>query len=303
MVPFVIIPTKGRAQECRDLIQYLANQTLKPKATIFVGVEDSDVEGIQEQPGFSKIGGIVARSEFAGGSRQRNVGIDIVVAMIEQNSQWFITFFDDDFRPSVNWLESAANALNQDPSVSALTGQVLADGIFGPGIEEAEVKEHLVQNRPDGKCWAQGDTIRLVEALYGCNMAIRGTVFADARFDERLPLYSWQEDRDFSFYAKKFGKVIYHPSPRGVHMGSKRGRNSGLRMGYSQIANIIYLRSKHTISLPVCFKFLGKAIVANSLKSFSRNPYIDYPGRLRGNLIAFSDIIRGRLKPERILAL
>lgn len=39
------------------------------------------------------------------------------------------------------------------------------------------------------------------------------------------------------------------------------------------------------------------------LRSVAPEPYVDRPGRLRGNLIALADVMRGRLAPERVMQL
>jgi hypothetical protein len=39
------------------------------------------------------------------------------------------------------------------------------------------------------------------------------------------------------------------------------------------------------------------------LRSFRPEPFVDRRGRLRGNMIALADVMRGRLAPERILEL
>jgi GT2 family glycosyltransferase len=66
----------------------------------------------------------------------------------------------------------------------------------------------------------------------------------DVMFDERLPLYGWQEDVDLSRRLAAFGTVVKVPAARGVHLSVKLGRNSGVRLGYSQIANPLYLSFK-----------------------------------------------------------
>jgi hypothetical protein len=298
-----VIATKGRAKECFTLIDYLARQSLLPEATVFIGVEDSDIAGLAQHPEIENIGGIVLKSEQAGSSVQRNVGIDHIARVAGGDPDWFISFFDDDFRPNSEWLASASSVLRENPDLAAITGQVLADGVKGPGISEAEAEQHLKGELDPIPCWAQGSEMRELDSLYGCNMAIKGSVFQNTRFDERLPLYAWQEDRDFSFYAKAHGIVAYHPAPQGVHLGAKSGRTSGLRLGYSQIANIVYLRAKGSMSAGVCFKFVAKSLLSNSIKSLRNDKFIDYRGRLKGNFLALWDGVRGQMKPERILSL
>lgn len=303
MDAYIIVATKGRAKECGTLLDFLAKQTVRPKAVVFIGVDASDTDGISRHPEFHALGGEVLHSERASSAIQRNVGIDHLIAKRTLSENWFMAFFDDDYRPDVRWIESARDVFSANANIAALTGQVLADGIMGPGISEADAASYIEGTLMPMKCWAQGETVRPVDSVYGCNMAARDVVFTKARFDERLPLYAWQEDRDFTSIALQFGEVIYHPAPRGVHLGAKSARTSGKRMGYSQIANMVYLRQKGSVTFRVCTKFLFKALAANTVKSITNNPYVDYRGRLRGNLVAIGDAILGRMKPERILSL
>ncbi|MEM9178113.1 MAG: glycosyltransferase [Pseudomonadota bacterium] len=303
MNAFVIVATKGRAQECYALLDYLAAQSLRPSGVVFVGVDDNDIDGLSAHPAFSDLGGIVLTTGKPGLTIQRNFGVSHVLTDMTPSPDWFVAFFDDDFRPSPTWLENASKVFAAETEVAGLTGQVLADGIHSEGLSETAAAEIVDGGIVTQKCWAQGDEPRVVSSMYGCNMAVRGVVFVEARFDERLPLYGWQEDRDFTSSVQKYGRTIYHPDPLGVHLGVKSARTSGTRMGYSQIANIIYLKRKGSVSYGVCAEFLSRAIAANLLKSFRNHPNIDYPGRLRGNFLAFADAIRGKMKPERILSI
>jgi hypothetical protein len=64
------------------------------------------------------------------------------------------------------------------------------------------------------------------------------------RFDERLPLYGWLEDVDFGGQLAGIGRIDKLTAARGVHLGIKQGRQSAVRLGYSQIANPTYLSRK-----------------------------------------------------------
>ena len=90
---------------------------------------------------------------------------------------------------------------------------------------------------------------------------------------------------------------------RGVHLGNKRGRTSGLRFGYSQVANPLYLRNKGTVGLKWALRLMGGNIAANILGSLKPQGLVDRRGRLKGNLIALGDFVRGRLDPMRVLDL
>jgi hypothetical protein len=90
---------------------------------------------------------------------------------------------------------------------------------------------------------------------------------------------------------------------RGVHLGIKLGRTSGVRFGYSQIANPVYLIRKGSMSWRHANKLMWRNIAANVARSFFPEPWVDRKGRLKGNVLALMDIIRGRSSPGRILQL
>jgi hypothetical protein len=120
-------------------------------------------------------------------------------------------------------------------------------------------------------------------------------------FDEALPLYSWQEDIDFSRQMAPFGRIVKAEALTGIHLGAKSGRVSGVRFGYSQVANPIYLVRKGTLSLSFGGRTLAKNLLANVGRLMRSEPHIDRPGRLKGNLLALFDLLCGRLHPGRVL--
>jgi hypothetical protein len=98
-----------------------------------------------------------------------------------------------------------------------------------------------------------------------------------------------------------FGKIVKCNVLRGVHLGVKGGRNSGLRFGYSQIANPLYLLRKRSIRLQDVCWLIFRNVSKNIIRSPAPEPWIDRLGRLRGNALAVVDMLRGRLDPGRIL--
>ena len=137
---------------------------------------------------------------------------------------------------------------------------------------------------------------------YGCNMAFRMSAAraVGARFNECLPAYGWLEDVDSCRRLLPQGRIVRSNRLRGVHMGVKGGRVPGVRLGYSQIANPIHLMGRKTMGPLAALNHMGRNLAANSVKSLRPEPWIDRPGRLRGNLIAIGDLVRGRLDPGRI---
>jgi GT2 family glycosyltransferase len=125
----------------------------------------------------------------------------------------------------------------------------------------------------------------------------------DIRFDEKLPLYGWQEDIDFSRRVAPYGQIVKARQLQGVHLGTKRGRTSGVRLGYSQIANPIYLIRKGSLSWKHAKMLMWRNLAANFARSIYPEPWIDRRGRLKGNFLALRDLVVGHLSPDRIMNL
>ena len=297
MDAYVIVATKGRPRELAELLRWLAGQTIAPKGVIVVGVTKDDVATRED------LGAHVVLSGKPGLTLQRNVGLTYLVDPrgLGANGEFFVVFFDDDFRPADDWLERCRDAFLAQPDVVGLTGRVLADGAHGTSFADQDVEAYLSGVKAPEPHWAGGPLRTETGCVYGCNMAFRDRIVATCRFDENLPLYGWQEDQDFTSQARAHGATIYFPSCRGVHLGTRSGRVSGVRFGYSQIANPLYLMRKGTMRLRKGGWFVIKAAMANCVKSAARSERADYPGRLRGNTIALLDLLRRRCHPLRVL--
>jgi len=182
----------------------------------------------------------------------------------------------------------------------AATGHVIADGIKGPGLSVAEGRALL---RADGGVGGEG--LSAVYNAYGCNMALR---VAPLRahglwFDEALPLYSWYEDIDLCRRLSPHGRIVRVPGARGVHLGTKLGRTSGVRLGYSQMVNPVHLARKGSFGWGRAVLSMARNLAANLARWAVPEPWVDRRGRLRGNLLALADLCRGRVDPGRILSL
>ena len=195
--------------------------------------EAADVEGAAE----AYPGTIVLLSE-PGLPRQRNA---VIEAAVEAD---IVVFFDDDFLPDPGYLAAIEQHMARDPHIVVATGLLLADGINGPGLSPAGGRAIL--SRHAAAPGARSPDVQPTFSGYGCNMAVRLAPMRahGLRFDERLPLYGWQEDVDLSRRLAAFGQVVRIDAACGVHLGVKSGRGSGVRLGYSQVANPLYLCGK-----------------------------------------------------------
>ncbi len=284
------IATAGRPQMVRAVLDELRRQARRPDRIVVCAPASADVEGIAADEKTEIVVGP------RGLTRQRNA---ILGRLAEFDAA---VFFDDDFLPSPSYLAVVEEVFLAHPDICMVTGRLIADGIIGPGLPLDEARRRLAAPDLPGETEADLET---VTNGYGCNMAVRLAPVrqGQCRFDERLPLYGWLEDLDFSRQLARHGRIVKAAGARGVHLGIKHGRQSGVRLGYSQIANPIYLSWKGTCSWPHALRLMSRNIAANLARSLKPEPYIDRVGRTVGNIKAFRDLIAGRLDPERIMEL
>ncbi|MGE0409131.1 MAG: glycosyltransferase family 2 protein [Amphiplicatus sp.] len=281
----VIVPSLGRPQIVGQLMADLARQTRRPDLVLVPVVSRED--GPARTPEELAIEVILSPK---GACAQRNRGLDRGLADID-----VVTFFDDDFVPAPDYLENLVALFAANPSLAGATGVVLADGATSAGVEHREAQRIIASH-------ARGaPTTKPVHCLYGCNMSYRARFIRDMRFDERLPLYGWLEDVDFSTRAGRKGDLVWSDRLVGVHLGVKAGKTSGVRFGYSQIVNPIYLFQKGTIPFGQTAANIMRNFAANHARALAPEPYVDRRGRVKGNWLAIGDLMRGRAAPERIL--
>jgi GT2 family glycosyltransferase len=211
-----------------------------------------------------------------------------------------VVFFDDDYFPEPRFLELLEAELTAAPDVVVITGSLFADGIIGPGITPDEARRLIAEAPPVPEA-----PLRDVYNAYGCNMAIRLAPVREhgLRFEEELPLYCWLEDVDFSRAMAPYGRIVKSVRLRGVHMGTKSGRTPGVPLGYSQVANPLFLMRKGTLSVSFTAAQMFRNLASNIGKLPFSDPWVDRKGRLRGNLLAFRDLLLGRMHPNNILKL
>lgn len=280
----LVYATLGRAEVLSRTFAAVARQTLPPSSVIVSSPSVADAGTLANAPG------VILLIGPAGSARQRNralqnlpEGTDIVV------------FFDDDFVPHPRWIEEVADVFRRRPDVGAVTGNLIADGIKGPGIT-VEDAFGMVDAPPR----ADDEWLDEHYSPYGCNMAFRVEMISDMVFDERLVLYGWLEDRDFgAALARRGARLVKVGTALGVHMGVKRGRVSGVKLGYSQIVNPVYLYRKGTMRVGQVVDHIFRNMASNLARSASPEPYIDRAGRLQGNVRGMLDVLRGRLTPEK----
>lgn len=281
----VVIATIGRPELVPVMLRAMEEQSRPPDLLIVSAVTEADVQMIDTS--FETLVLLGPK----GLTRQRNRALDAAEARSD-----IVIFFDDDFVPASDWIAEVEHIFKEETDVACVTGSLLADGINGPGIALAEAQA-LVR---DAEKTPRIRRLRPYGAPYGCNMAFATRFGAGLRFDDRLPLYGWQEDLDFGSRLERQGRLMKASQLIGVHLGIKSGRVSGVRLGASQIINNIYLYKKGTMPLRRAVKFAGRNVIANCLGSINPPAYIDRRGRLKGNILGIVQVALGRVNPEYV---
>jgi GT2 family glycosyltransferase len=284
------IATRGRPAILAETLRELDLQTRAPDRILVCHVTPEDVADLP-----LRFPGVEFLTAAAGLPRQRNRILDAT------GDCDAVLFLDDDFIAAPPWLEALEAVLAANPDCAVATGTVVADGAKGPGITPEEARAILAADTPPASLTAAHPHFN----GYGCNMALRLAPVRghDLRFDEKLPLYAWYEDIDLTRRLLPYGTILRLEGARGVHLGVKQGRVPGLRLGYSQVVNPIYLARKGSFPWSHAIPSAARHCLINLLRSFKPEPEVDRWGRFRGNMRGLLDLLTGRADPERILTL
>lgn len=284
----VAIATTGRPTIVARVVRHLSLQERKPDGIVVVGAAREDIAGID-----SDAPNVDLLLSAKGLCKQRNTALRHI-----SGGSDIVVFIDDDFVPARDFLRRIEILFRYRPAVVGATGVLVDDGAHGSPIDFDQAVHRLdtLGERPP---------VRITEcrSLYGCNMAIRLDAAQGLQFDEQLPLYGWQEDVDFTYQLGWRGTLVKTSEMTGIHLGSRSGKTSGVRLGYSQVANIAYLLRKGTIGGSTGRTLMMRNIAANVARSLWPEADIDRRGRLAGNILAVRDVLRGRIDPMRIEAL
>jgi GT2 family glycosyltransferase len=284
------IATRGRPEVLRNTLQDLSEQQRSPDATIVAYTQAEDIGNLKDV-----FPNVVFLQSLPGLTRQRNT------ILRASNEADMIVFLDDDFYLDPEYISRMNEVFLSHDDVVVATGAVLADGINSAGISFHEAKAIIREKA--GKF--PEASLQDVFNAYGCNMCLRLEPIRNNHlsFDEALPLYGWYEDVDFSRQLARFGRIVKVGSARGVHLGVKGGRQSGVRLGYSQVANPVYLARKKSVSWIYAISSMLSRSLKNLVRCAHPEPFVDRRGRLRGNLRAWGDLLKGKIGPGKILDL
>ena len=287
----VVICTYGRPAILDDTVQSVLRQTLLPEEILIVSPSRDHVWDCT-----------LARDRVRFVTTPRGLTIQRNAALDNVGATDLIAFIDDDMELCASYFKSMVELFKGDSSVIVASGKMLADGGRGSAVSRTEAEAYCRQAENEGEnksSWS----IEPLDYAYGCNMVVRSSVAVANRFDEKLALYAWLEDSDFSYHCTRDGKrPVRNLCAQCVHLGWRGSRISGMRMGYSQIINPFYLwRKARVFTLRhIVIQYWARCVVANCIGVACGNRDEDRWNRLRGNAVAAWHLITGRCDPLTI---
>ena len=289
----LVIASHGRPDLLQQIVTSLSSQRRIPDTIVISAVAPADITASTQA--LSSVRTIFGS---AGLTCQRNRGISCLIDTMD-----VIAFIDDDFIVGHDYFHNMERLFEHDKSIIGINAEIIADGADSPGFTFEEGLRLAEQYRRQ----KTEPVAREITGKYadGCNgiIAFRSTRAGALRFDERLPLYGWQEDLDFCVALRRLGRIVRTNLIWGVHLGTKRGKGSEVQLGYSQIVNPAYIVSKGNMSVWYALQLAARNVAANIVRSIRPESYVDRRGRLQGNVIGMFHLIVGRLTPEYILKL
>ncbi len=275
----VIIATHNRYEAMVCLYENLKKQHVKPDEIIIV--DSSDIAG----GGYDwfKDDWILKERHIEGAclTRQRNLGID---ALDERSD--IAAFIDDDVLLENDFFKIISDIYKEDNNaeISGLGGFVTGED---EDFKYFYQKPVLIKN----------NEVYKTKTLYGCNMIYRRKVVMNERFDENLLFYGFQEDRDFSLRANKYGLVVRTKHARLRHLRVKSGRIDRLKLGFSLLGNPYYIMKKHGDSVLRIQYHLLHSFTIIMLKAIFKK---EHRACLMGAFIALKQILSGKFCPQNI---
>lgn len=270
-----------------NLLDCLESQTVPPDEVILSAPTHDDLgDAVQRHPGVRTVIG------SRGLTAQRNAALDVL-----QDGTDVVFFFDDDISLRTDYIEATLRVFNSRVDIVGVTGHLLLDGVARDQPVTLEEGRSVIAASGE----ADARPPRPVDDLYGCNFAVRAEAAGDLRFDERLPLYSWLEDLDYSRRLAKRGLLVRGFQCLGVHHGAPSGgRKQHLQFGYSQVTNPVYLWRKGSITAAEAGRLTLRPVLSNIKDSLFGDAKAWRRTRLQGNRMGFLDLVRGKITPERI---
>jgi GT2 family glycosyltransferase len=224
----VIIASRGRSGILTETLKSIWKQQLPPDEVIVSVVSEMDIPPSTDNAGVRVIFG------GSGLCIQRNSGM----LALDSKSE-LVSFLDDDLELAPDYFAQIRSFFSENPLAIGANGNILLDGCSRQAAEEILQKKSTIQ---------QDGALSALKSLYGCNMHFRRQAIGEEKFDERLSLYGWLEDYDFSTRVGRKGGLYWIPQAKLCHLKEASGRMNNRKFGFAQIMNPYYLYKKQLLN-------------------------------------------------------
>lgn len=285
----IIVATRNRAKELRNLLTNIGRQSHLPNRIIIV---DSSEVGDEKLVGeFPRLSIAYFRYSLASASRQRNFGLTKIGPEIQ-----VVGFLDDDsllepdsLRIVLEYLARSSSTL-AGVSLNMVNHPMLAFEL----LKHTGLAERLgIYSRRGGMVLPSGFQTMIgrvreethVQWLPSCAVFWKTSILEEYRFDEWYSDYSYLEDLDLSYrIGKKYDLVVIAEAGY-QHLPSPAGRIGGFRFGKKEVLNRVYfVRKNPELSVAKCFLALG-ARAGLSFVMFLRCGDPTFLQRILGNFV------------------
>src|SRR5882724_803194 len=213
----VIISTLNRAAVLHDTVLSIQRQTVQPRQILIAAPGKKHV-----LPETLALPFVEFIQSPVGSCAQRNAAFEALNRHTD-----LIAFLDDDIELCRSYMEEMTRLFESHPEIIVSSGVMLHDGGRSIRITREHAKELCTAK--DAVATPGPIQLKSLDFGYGCNFICRYSQAHKFRFDERLPLYGWLEDSDFSYRCTKgLRGPATNVRAYAVHLGWRSGRVSGL---------------------------------------------------------------------------
>jgi glycosyltransferase involved in cell wall biosynthesis len=250
----IVIPTLNRADDLKECLASICEQTARPDEVIVVDQSADDTTRLvcEHMSTMVSQGGSEFRyvhQEEKSSARARNRGLALARGDV-------IGFFDDDTILAKDYCDVIMQYLNEHQEVGGVSGKMIMEE--APSGWKWMLRRLLMKvfllGWFDGRMTSSGfgypclsladSDPSAIEMLPGCNMVFRAELLRHERFDEWFTGYSFREDVDLSYRIARRAKLAMIPEARVYHKFSTVNRMDARRLKAMEVRNYHYVYQK-----------------------------------------------------------
>lgn len=296
----IVIPTIGRYDDLRRMLQSVAAQTRLPEQVLIVGEGEGNTQVASEFPQlnarFINMPGSSICDARNGGVKEARPDIDL------------IGFFDDDIVLEPQTFEALLNFWDAAPEDLGAVGCNLVN--YTPGnagrLKSLRLTSRLgLYDTAKGAVMPSGfQTLTLgiqsdtwVRWLPSWAVIYSRKVLSEFGWDPWFESYSYLEDLDLSYRVSKKYRLAMVADARFYHYPSNIGRPNWYLFGKKEVLNRLYFVSKHPeLSRPLCCLALSIRAAMSFSLGVAHGDF-GYFKRIAGNLAGLLMASRSGLRP------